>query len=1136
LVLLMQADGTVSSSVKLAHNLNGGPPLVDNDYFGSSVSETSDLNGDGVNDLAVGAYLDDTGGNKRGAVYVLLMQADGTVSSSVKLAHNLNGGPSLADSDRFGTSVSEIGDLNGDGVLDLAVGAYGDDTGGSDRGAVYVLLMKADGTVSSSVKLAHNTNGGPSLVDGDEFGVSVSEIGDLNGDGVNYLAVGAYLDDTGGIDRGAVYVLLMQADGTVDSSVKLAHNLNGGPPLVDYDYFGSSVSETSDLNGDGVNDLAVGAYLDDTGGLSRGAVYVLLMQADGTVSSSVKLAHNLNGGPSLVDWENFGRSVSEIGDLNGDGVLDLAVGADRDDTGGSDRGAVYVLFGQAVAQAGESITYTLSFGNSGGSTASGVVITDIVPITVTNTSVVSNGVTITQTNVGAITYTWQVQDLAPNEGGVITISGQIDANISLVTTFTNTAQITTTTTDGDTSNNDASAGLLVVVPEIAVLGNGTVIPDGDLTPAVSDDTDFGNALVVGGTVTRTFTISNSGARDLKLSGTPNVTLTTGTHFSVTLQPGSSTIGSGVTTTFQIAFDPSAVGSHQDTVNIQSNDVDENPYTFVLSGTGTVADLSLTKSVNPGTALPGDTITYTLSFSNVGTGPASGVVITDRIPVSITANSPSYTYTGALITATGSISYVWTVQDLEVGTGGVITITGVLSDPLEVGTFTNTATITMTTAEAVTTNNSSSAGITVSSSGVNNPPVANDDTGSTDEDTPVTIDVLDNDTDPDAGDSLSVGAVGQPSYGDAAIVGAQVVYTPTNRAASYNAVFTYTVSDGALSDGATVTVSVTADNDAPWAMDDGYSTLRNGVLRVDAPGVLGNDGDLENTVLTAVLDSQPISGELDLQLNGTLVYTPSVDFAGTISFTYHANDGVLDSNPAVATIDVLSTTPPIAAFSLSAQPDTLYANGLDESVLSIRAEDVNGEGAWFVGHTVDLMVGGDGVVSPTQVVLDANGTATTTYQAGLLAGAETITATVDDQYSTKVATTTLTLQSNPLNGQLTSEFSSNVITYTFIISNVTPAQQRGVVLTGTVPDGTTLIRVTGGISVEQGGQVYVVSPITDLDQGQRTEMTWTVQVPQFLIGEIVCRAWATSLTAKLETSSSERLYRVLLVPIYKNYGF
>jgi len=105
-----------------------------------------------------------------------------------------------------------------------------------------------------------------------------------------------------------------------------------------------------------------------------------------------------------------------------------------------------------TVSAGETITYTLEFSNAGEATATGVVITDIVPISVTNTSVISSGVSITQTAPG---YVWDVHDLIPGEGGLITITGVVSDNLG-TSTFSNTATITGITPDFDLSNNTSS--------------------------------------------------------------------------------------------------------------------------------------------------------------------------------------------------------------------------------------------------------------------------------------------------------------------------------------------------------------------------------------------------------------------------------------------------------------------------------------------------------------------------------------------------------------------------------------------------------------------------------------------------------------------------------------------------------
>ena len=107
-----------------------------------------------------------------------------------------------------------------------------------------------------------------------------------------------------------------------------------------------------------------------------------------------------------------------------------------------------------------------------------------------------------------------------------------------------------------------------------------------------------------------------------------------------------------------------------------------------------ADLVITKTVAPGLAAPGDALTYTVAFSNSGYVTATGVLITDAVPISVT--NVSYVYAGATLTETGPFSYTWQVADLGVGQGGVITITGQLSATLPHGhVFTNTAVITST---------------------------------------------------------------------------------------------------------------------------------------------------------------------------------------------------------------------------------------------------------------------------------------------------------------------------------------------------------------------------------------------------------------------------------------------------------
>jgi hypothetical protein len=342
--------GTVAAEQKISETEGGfGGALDSGDNFGFSVASLGDLDGDGNDDLAVGAAQDDDGTNAAGAVWILFLNADGTVASEQKISATEGGlGGVLAPFDLFGSSVCSLGDLDGDGNPDLAVGTAGDDDGGDAHGAVWILFLNADGTVASKQKISDTEGGFGGVLDAfDGFGRSVCSLGDLDGDGNPELAVGATGDDDGGTDQGAVWILFLNDDGTVDSEEKISETTGGFGGVLDAgDGFGTSICPLGDLDGDGNRDIAVGALRDDDGGMDQGAVWVLFLNADATVASEQKISETSGGfGGDLDPGELFGFSVCSLGDLDGDGNRDIAVGAALEYEGCcSLQGAVWILF------------------------------------------------------------------------------------------------------------------------------------------------------------------------------------------------------------------------------------------------------------------------------------------------------------------------------------------------------------------------------------------------------------------------------------------------------------------------------------------------------------------------------------------------------------------------------------------------------------------------------------------------------------------------------------------------------------------------------------------------------------------------------------------------------------------------
>jgi hypothetical protein len=230
------------------------------------------VDGDGLDDILLGAYGDADGGKHAGAAYVVLGSSLGT-SGTIDLSNADYKLVGEAAGDVVGVSVSSAGDVNGDGLGDLLIGAGGDDNGGSAAGAAYVVLGSSLGTIST-IELS---SADYKLVGEAAYyytGTSVSFAGDVDGDGLDDLLIGAPQDAYDG-GAGAVYLVLGSNLGT-SSTIDLAtinYKLVGESSN---DQAGYSVSSAGDVDGDGRDDVLVGAYQDDDGGADAGAAYLIL--------------------------------------------------------------------------------------------------------------------------------------------------------------------------------------------------------------------------------------------------------------------------------------------------------------------------------------------------------------------------------------------------------------------------------------------------------------------------------------------------------------------------------------------------------------------------------------------------------------------------------------------------------------------------------------------------------------------------------------------------------------------------------------------------------------------------------------------------------------------------------------------
>lgn len=280
-----------------------------------------DLNADGIADLVAGSSFASPDGMTDAGSVTIRMSKDNVSMSETVIINGTHAG------DLFGWAVANVGDLNGNGYADLAIGApLADPNGHTDAGNI-TIVFGGPGFTGSAGDWINSTN------DGEELGYSLAAGGDINANGMDDLVAGAPFANASGLaSSGRVYVYY------------------GGSPMNDIadrtfsgeaagDNFGWSVSGNASVDGDTSMDIVVGAPSHKVAGVMTGAAYVIRNVVKGNPAISI-----LNGGAA---GDEFGFSVTTLADVNGNSYGDIAVGAPYNDGSGTDAGMVSVFYGSS---------------------------------------------------------------------------------------------------------------------------------------------------------------------------------------------------------------------------------------------------------------------------------------------------------------------------------------------------------------------------------------------------------------------------------------------------------------------------------------------------------------------------------------------------------------------------------------------------------------------------------------------------------------------------------------------------------------------------------------------------------------------------------------------------------------------
>jgi len=887
-----------------------------------SVSNAGDINNDGINDLIIGASTAQPNGtNKAGKSYVVFGRSQVGAGGSLDLS-TLNGNNGFVingidEEDYSGSSVSNAGDINNDGIDDLIIGAKLADPNGNIRaGESYVVFGGTTVGNSGILELSslNGTNG--FVINGvdaeDQLGTAVSHAGDINHDGINDIIIGAIGADPQNLVTGASYVVFGSSQVGIGGILELS-SLNGTNGFIINgidagDYSSISVSDAGDINNDGIDDLIIGAYVADPNGKSAaGESYVVFGGINVGNSGTLDLS-SLDGSNGFVingiDENDFsGQPVRAAGDINKDGIDDLIISAhNADPNGKSEAGETYVVFGGTTVGASGTLELSSLNGSNG---------------------FVINGIDAGDYSGWSISYAGDINNDRVDDIIIGAIggdpNGESDAGESYVIFGNAPSEL-----DLNGSASGINHGVTFTATPIPIVEGGFTL------------TDFNSTTVANTTVQ----ITNL------LDGVDEVLTANTTGTNITAHYNANTGMLSLTGVDTVANYQQVLGTVTYTNTATTPDTSDRTIEFLVNDGATHSNLS-------------PLATTTVSFNSVPIANDDTVTTDEDTPVTITVldndsdpdnntlnlSSIDTSNTQGIVTLNpdNTLTYNPDTAFQSLGQGETTTdsLTYTLSDG-NGGTATATVTVTVT--------------------GINDTPTLTPVNKTGDEDTVISFSANDFTTafnDPEGTSLSQISVISLPNQGILNLNGNTVqagnkitvadldnlTFTP-DADFNGNTSFVWNASDGTtFAAGTSVNLTVNAVNDNPVATNDSATTTQDTAITIN---VLANDSDpVEADPLhidtfdlisasggTILLDDNSTPNNLT---DDQLLYTPATGYIGTDSFSYSLSD----SNGGTATATVNVTVNPANSLTLMGTPqdDTLTADSGDDFLFGLGGNDV-----------------------------------------------------------------------------------------------------------------------------------------------------------------------------------------------------